>query len=352
MMISTAYSDDLSRQKYEAAHAAYQLELSAQLLEQTVNNYSPITNPNGAATVVSAFDQLANHYIQASLPIGNFMNTVITSYPEPFKEPAKEILKNLNQAVQSVSILQTISRGAASANLSSYSYLADISDVVSHAGAITYASTVISNLAPSGIAEDQLMLVQLKITEKVQETALEAMKNKAGDSSVITNSEACLAAAGAIASFAAKVEGAIELAMPQYEYQSIPFSNAFSGSIEQILSDSNNNPLSFEQQQLSYATSFNAVFADVFSALLNKSAMQPYQNPAHKYTTKTNSDLLIEGAKALSAGVAQMIMPDMSTNIVDAMNYASLLNSGLLDQRHFELRDLIFIMQELSGTIQ
>jgi len=353
-MISTAYSDELSRQKYEAAHAAYQLELSARLLEHTVNNYSPITNPNGAATILTAFDQLANDYMQASLPIGNYMNTVKQAYPapHPFNDAAEEIVSKLQKAVQSVSMLQTVSRGAASANLSSYSNLSDISNVVSHAGAITYVSTVIANLEPSGISSEELALVQVDLYAKAQQAALMAMIQKAGDSTIIANSDACMAAAGAIATLGTNVEGAIELAMKQYVYQSIPFSNAFSGSIDLVLSDSKNNPLSPEMQQQSYATSFSAIFAGAFSALINQSALQPYQNPVHKNTTQTNAELLIEGAKVLAMGVSQMIMPDMSTNIVDAMNYASLLNSGLLNQRHLELKDLIFVLQELSGKIQ
>jgi len=350
-VISTVYADDLSRQKFEAAYAAYQLDLSARLLEQTVNNYDPLTNPNGAATVLTAFDQLANAYLQANVPVCNYMKTIKLNNPL-FGDAADEIITNLSKAVQSVSLLQTVSRGAASANLSSYSNLSDIKDVVSHAAAITYVSTVIANLEPSGISAEELAIVRDLIYTKAQQASIMAMNKKVGTSSVIVNSDACLAAAGAIANFATNVNGAIELAMQQYVYQSIPFSNGFSGSINLILSDSSNNPLSFEMQQNSYATAFSAIFAGAFSALINHSALQPYQNPVHNNTSQTNAELLIEGAKKLAQGVSQMIMPDMSTNIVDAMNYASMLNSGLLNQRHFELRDLIFVMQELSGKIQ
>jgi hypothetical protein len=356
MIISTAYSDDLSRQKYEAAHAAYQLKLSASLLEQTVNNYSPVTNPNGAATVLTAFDQLANAYMQANLPVCNYMNTVKQAYPSPhpFNAPAQEIIDNLQKAVQSVSLLQTISRGAASANLSSYSHLSDISEVVSHAGAITYAATVRANLEPYKlepykISEEELQSVQNDIYIKAQQAALMAINRKAGNSTVIANSEACLAAAGAIATFATNVDGALEKAMEQYVYQSIAFSNGFTGALGLIMSDSKNNPKSFAMQQQTYGEVFSAIFADAFSALINKSALQPYQNPINKSTTISNATLLIEGAYTIASGVAQMIMPDYSTNIVDAMNYASLLNSGLLDQRHLALKDLIFVMQELAG---
>jgi hypothetical protein len=352
-IISSAYSDELSRQKYEAAHAAWQLELSARLLDQTVNNYSPITNPNGAATVLTAFDQLANNYLQASVPIGNFMKTVMQNYPDPhpFYEAAGTILLKLNQAVQSVSLLQTISRGAASANLSSNSKLSDITDVVSHAGAITYVSTVITNLATSSVSPDELNNVQGIIYEKALQAAVAAINRKAGDSSVIMNSDACLAATGAIATLAMTVEGAIELAMEEYAYSSIQFSNSFSRQINLILNGSKTNPLKIDVQQKTYGTTFNAIFAATFSSLLNKNALQPYQTPVHKYTQQTNAEILIEGAHQLAEGVSSMVMPDMSTNIVDAMNYASLLNSGLLDQRHFELKDLIFVMQELSGVI-
>jgi hypothetical protein len=350
-MISTAYADALSRQKFEAAYASYQLDLSARLLEQTVDNYSPLTNPNGAATVLTAFDQLANAYLQANVPVCNYMHTIKQNYPL-FGDAAEEIIKKLSKAVQSVSLLQTVSKGAASANLSSYSNLSDIKDVVSHAGAITYVSTVISNLEPSGISEAELAIVRDSIYTKAQQAAIMAMNKKAGKSSVIANSDACMAAAGAIATLATNVNGAIELAMQQYVYQSIPFSNGFAGSINLILSDSKHNPLSFEMQQNSYATAFSAIFAGTFSSLINYNALQPYQSPVHNNTSQTNAELLIEGAKILAQGVSQMIMPDMSTNIVDAMNYASLLNSGLLNQRHFELRDLIFVMQELSGQIQ
>jgi len=356
MIISTAYSDDLSRQKYEAAHAAYQLQLSANLLEQTVNNYSPVTNPNGAATVLTAFDQLANAYMQANLPVCNYMNTVKQAYPS-LNAPAQDIIDNLQKAVQSVSLLQTISRGAASANLSSYSHLSDIADVVSHAGAITYAATVKANLEPYKlepykISEQELISVQNAIYVNAQQAALMAMNKKAGDSTVIANSDACLAAAGAIATFATNVDGALQKAMEQYQYQSIAFSNGFTGSLELILSDSKNNPKTFADQQQSYAEVFSAIFADSFSALINKSALQPYQNPIYKNASQTNAQLLIDGAKQIASGVAQMIMPDYSTNIVDAMNYASLLNSGLLDQRHLALKDLIFVMQELAGKTQ
>jgi hypothetical protein len=353
-IISTAYCDELSRQKYEAAHAAYELELSARLLDQTVKDYSPITNPNGGATVLTAFDQLANKYLQASLPIGNLMNTVKQAYPQPhpFHEKADTILQSLNQAVTSVSLLQTVSRGAVSANLSSKSYLSDITDVVSHAGAITYVSTVITNLVPSGISADELNHVQEKIYEKVYPAASAAINRKAGGSDIIANSDACLAATGAIATLAMSVEGAIALAMEQYVYQSIPFSNGFTASLDLILEDPKKNPLSMDKQQESYATTFNAIFATTFSALLNQNALQPYQTPVYKNASQTNAEVLIDGAHQLAAGISQMIMPDMSTNIVDAMNYAGMLNSGLLDKRHFELRDLIFVMQELSGVIQ
>jgi len=350
-MISTAHCDELSRQKYEAAHAAYQLELSARLLEQTVSSYSPITNPNGAATVLTAFDQLANNFVQAGIPIGNYLKFVIQTKPEYSADAQKQLI-NLGQAIQSVSMLQTISRGASSASLSSYSYLTDISNVVSYAGAITYASTVIANLNEFGITYDELESVQHIIIGKIQEAAFMAIKEKAGDSSVIANSDACLAAAGEIASFAATIEGAIKMAMPQYQYQSKDFSDEFSKSIEQIINDPNKNQLSFERQQQIYATAFNAIFADVFSALLNQSALQPYLNSINQYKQKTNTTFLIEIATELAEKVSEMIMPDKSKNIVDAMNYASLLNSGLLDQRHFELKDLIFILKDLSGNIQ
>jgi hypothetical protein len=345
-IISTAYSDELSRQQYEAAYAAYQLELSARLLEQTVKNYSPLTNPNGAATVLTAFDQLANDYIQASLPIGNYMNTVKQANPKPhqYYDAADQVLLNLEKAVQSVSMLQTVSRGAASASLSSYSHLSDINHMVSHAGAITYVSTVISNLTPSGISETEVAFVQTTIYETAQQAALHAMNQKAGNSTVIPNSEVCMAAAGAIATFSIRVEGAIALALQQ----KITLSAAYN----LVLSDSTNNPLTVEQQQQSYSITFSAIFAGTFSALINQSALQPYNSPVHRKTMQTNADLLIQVAKELAKGVSKMIMPDMSTNIVDALNYASLQNSGLLNQRHFELRDLIFIMQELSGKIQ
>jgi len=345
-MILSADADDNSRQRFEAAHAAYQLDLSARLLEQTVNNYSPITNPNGAATVLTAFDQLANDYFQAMLPIENFMKSSQHSFPDD----AQDVLSKMQKAFKSVSLLQTISRGAANASLSRTSYLAEISDVVTYAGAITYVSIVISTLESSGKSEDQLMLVQESILEKAQQTALLAINQKAGDATVIENSDACIAAAGAISLFGTMVQGAIMLAQ-QYP-SSTPYSDAFIISMNQILDDSKQNPLSFEMQQKVYSGIFSPVFAGIFSALANQSALQPYQNYANQSTPPTNAELLILIAKEVAEKVSKMILPDMSTNIVDAMNYASLLNSGLLRQRNFELRDLIFVMQELSGNFQ
>jgi len=341
-IISTAYSDELSRQKYEAAHAAYQLELSARLLEQTIDNYSPITNPNSAATVLTAFDQLANNYWQASLLIGNFMKTVKQAYPEPnsLNSEAEKILQLLKRAVQSVSLLQTISRGAVSANLSSYSKLSDTTDIVSHTGASTYVSLVMTNLEPLGVSAD---IFRDDLYQKIQQTAVSAINRKARNSSVIANSDACLAASGAIATLAMSVEGAVTLASDEYD---------FAASLDMILKDSKNNPLLIDEQQKAYATTFSAIFAATFSALLNQNALQPFQTPVYKNANQTNAEMLIDKAHKLAEDVSKMIMPDKSTNIVDAMNYASMLNSSLLDKRHFELRDLIFVMQELSGVIQ
>ncbi|ETR72974.1 MAG: hypothetical protein OMM_01301 [Candidatus Magnetoglobus multicellularis str. Araruama] len=347
-IVPTAHSDEISRQNYEVAHAAYQLQLSAQLLDQTIDNYDPITNPHGAATILTAFDQLANAYMQTNIVVVNYMKI----YPEvhPLYAAASQISTTLTTAIQSISMLQTIARGAGYAGLSSYSNVSDITDVVTHTGAMIYVSSVITNLSALGVSDPkELSIVQNIVYPQAQQAALMAIHQKAGDSPVITNSNACLAATGAIATIATYVEGATSIALPKYLYHIKSFTEVFSDELEKILYNNNNNILTFKEQQKSYATAFNAVFAGAFSALISQSSLQPLLSPIDTTTSQTNADKLIEGAYLLAQGISQMILPG-AASIVDAMNYASIINSGLLTQRQFELKDLIFIMQQLSGN--
>ncbi|MBF0451579.1 MAG: hypothetical protein HQK75_12810 [Candidatus Magnetomorum sp.] len=347
----TAYSDEMSRRAYETAHATYQLQLSARLLEHAINAYNPISNPQGASAVLSAFDQLANAFVQADLIVGSYMDAIKQLYPQPhpYYGVAVQISEQLATAVQSVTLLQTISKGAASAGLSSYNKITDIQDIISHAGALACASSIVTNLEPLALPDEDLLVVKHTVYQATQQAALAAIYKKAGTSTVIVNSDACMAAAGAVSSIATYVDGAIAIALPQYMYQSIPFSNAFSSAFSTVMADSKKNPKSFEDQQKTYATFFSPVFAASFSALINQTALTPFQSPVYTDATQTNAEKLIEGAKALSQGIAQILLPG-STDIVDAMNYTTVKNSGFLTERKLELHDLIYALQKLSGS--
>ena len=347
-----AYSDEMSRMAYETANATYQLDLSARVLEHAITSYDPISNPQGAAAIISAFDQMTNTFIQADLIVGSYMEAVKLLYPDPhpYYDLAVQIDTQLDIAVQSVTLLQTVSKGAASAGLSSYNKIDDIKDIISHSGAMACASTIITNLQSVGvdISENDLSIVKHTVYQTAQQAALTAIYQKAGDSNVIANSDACMAAAGAIANIATHADGAIALALPQYIYQSTPFSNAFSSAFSGIMADTKNNPKTFQDQQKVYAISFSPIFATTFSALINQTAISPFKSPVYSGAEQTNAEMLIEGAKTLSQGVSQFLLPG-STNIVDVMNYTAVQNSGFLTNRKLELHDLIYALQKLSG---
>ncbi|KPA15600.1 conserved hypothetical protein, secreted [Candidatus Magnetomorum sp. HK-1] len=345
------HSDEMSRQAFETAYTTYHLDLSARLLEQAIKSYDPIANPQGASNVLSAFDQLVNSFVQANLIVGNYMNVLKLIYPDPHPiyTVADDISSQLNIAVQSATLLQTVSKGASNAGLASYSKIDDIKDCVSNSGAAACVSSIISNLKALGVPEDELTIVQQDIYQNAQQASMAAIYKKARDSNIIANSDACQASAGAIANIATHVDGAATIAMGEFMYKGTPFSVAFASALSSVMADSKKNPKSFEEQQTTYAITFSPIFAATFATLINQSAISPFNTPIHTGAQQTNAEKLIEGAKLLSQGIAQIILPG-STNIADAMNYATVKNSGLQTKRKIELQDSIYTMQKLSGV--
>ena len=348
---NSVHSDVMSRKAYEAAHVTYQLEMSALLLEKAIQSYDQESNPQGASVILTAFDQLANGFVQADLIVGSYMDIIKSAYPSsnPYYLAADAISYSLNTTVQSVILLQTVSKGASSAGLASYSNIEDIKGCVSNSGATACVSTIITNLKKLGIPEEDLAIVQQTIYQGAQQAAIVAISKKAGDSSVIYNSDACQAASGAIANIATHADGAITIATQELMYKGVPFSSAFSNAFLNIIADSKKNPKSFEDQQIVYAQAFNPIFATTFASLINQSAISPFFNPVYAGSQQTNAEKLIEGAKLLAQGISQFILPG-SENIAEAMNYAAVKNSGFMTNRKLELHDLIYALQKLSGV--
>jgi len=335
------YSDETNRMAYEAAYATYQLDLSARLLNHAIESYK--TNPHGAGAIISAFDQMTNALVQADLIVGEFLDK---QYPEshPYYAGTLQIKESLKLLVQSVTLLQTVSRGAASTGLSSYNQVEKIQDIISQSGAKACAATIDSNLEAKKISKSDRDSVTDFVIEEAQKAAMAAIRQKAGTSNVIANSDACMAAASAIAGIATYAQGAIALASM---HQDTPFGTAFSSSFPKVIAN-NNKYLKFDEQQEIYATAFGPIFATTFSAVINQAALEPFFKPLNTETEQTNAETLIKGIEALSPKISQFLMPD-ATNIADVVNYRSILNSGFVSGQKLELQDLIFALQKLSG---
>ena len=387
------------------AIVAYDLYKSAQVLEESLNDYNePDANPLAASVVRSSFDDVVNsfyasykinrkmgidvHYMttagsqqaqysatqynlayeqalikKAEAEAANNLQlaaiaeieanaysqayiTAMTAY-ETYKTiaaSANELTTGLAEGINQISLLQSISMGAANAGLSSSSKMSFVANTVSNVGAQTFAA----------LFNDKLDLYNLKDIEIkkqiygiVYNYAREASYNAIYDEFSISasNSESCQTAAGVIANVCIASSGALLIAINKLNSEGSPLISTFSSSLQAILQSSSNNPLNLNEQQLIYAEIYAPVFAASFASLVNSSAAD---------VIKAKADTIIENAYKVANGIAGMILESTEASIEDAYCYAVVLNSNLSSDhdvnknKKIDLNDIIFQLQIMS----